>query len=314
MLGCGRRPVGDPAARQWPSDQAAESAHRRLQPSAPPIGGRTPTHPEPSSRDRGPPMAIINTFAKCLDSPYLFEDKDAAGPASARCCPGRRPPRGRRQHQPPGRATRPTSRFLSYEAMFACLRALVYQGLPRGRPALPAAGLRGTLRPARPARRRPHPRLRAGPGPARPRPPRPRRRLGPHARRSSSVAAGSQRRPALSKSFDSLRFNRAAAFAIATLPAGLDRSAAADFAEQDDPAVRSFACVEPYFGRLDLTTRDDVRTCATPRAGQPGWQPAISARIATWARTARRRRRCRRTAGRGSTTRATVASSPRTRR
>lgn len=70
-------------------------------------------------------MAIINTFPRCLESPYLFEDKEApqrvggllamAGDrleAAANILAGQ---------GDPADAT-----FLSYEAMFACLRALVY--------------------------------------------------------------------------------------------------------------------------------------------------------------------------------------------
>ena len=71
-------------------------------------------------------MAIINTLKKCLESPYLFEDADApkrvgglltkAGDrieASANILAG-------------GQGDPADVSFLSYEAMFCCLRALVY--------------------------------------------------------------------------------------------------------------------------------------------------------------------------------------------
>src|ERR1700722_2011933 len=35
------------------------------------------TAPEPRRDETPTAMAIINTFQKCLDSPYLFEDKEA---------------------------------------------------------------------------------------------------------------------------------------------------------------------------------------------------------------------------------------------
>ncbi len=71
-------------------------------------------------------MAIVNTLQKCLDSPYLFVDEDApnrvgtlltkAGDrldAAANILSG-------------GQGDPADATFLSYEAMFSCLRALVY--------------------------------------------------------------------------------------------------------------------------------------------------------------------------------------------
>jgi uncharacterized protein (UPF0332 family) len=71
-------------------------------------------------------MAIVNTFKKCLDSPYLFEDKDAparVGPLLASA--------GDRLEaavniQTSGQGDPSDACLLAYEAMFACLRALVY--------------------------------------------------------------------------------------------------------------------------------------------------------------------------------------------
>ena len=73
-------------------------------------------------------MGIINTLEKCLDSPYLFHDPEAPARVGGLLRPrppiASRMPRDRRQQ--PDRATRPISRLMSYEAMFACVRALVY--------------------------------------------------------------------------------------------------------------------------------------------------------------------------------------------
>lgn len=71
-------------------------------------------------------MAIVNTLQKCLDSPYLFVDEEAptrvgtllskAGDrleAAATILSG-------------GQGDLADATFLSYEAMFSCVRALVY--------------------------------------------------------------------------------------------------------------------------------------------------------------------------------------------
>ncbi len=71
-------------------------------------------------------MAIINTFAKCLDSPYLLKDKDA--PARIpELLPraGERLDGAERIHQA-GHDDSADVVYLAYEAMFCCLRALVY--------------------------------------------------------------------------------------------------------------------------------------------------------------------------------------------
>jgi uncharacterized protein (UPF0332 family) len=71
-------------------------------------------------------MAIINTFQKCLDSPYLFADKDA----SARIVDllakaGDRLDAAVNIHST-GQGDPADVVFLAYESMFCCLRALVY--------------------------------------------------------------------------------------------------------------------------------------------------------------------------------------------
>ena len=71
-------------------------------------------------------MAIINTFPKCLDSPYLIQDKDAplrVGPLLATAA-DRLEAAANIQHS--GQGDPADISLLSYEAMFSCLRALVY--------------------------------------------------------------------------------------------------------------------------------------------------------------------------------------------
>src|SRR5262249_55990180 len=71
-------------------------------------------------------MAIINTFQKCLDSPYLFEDREAPaqiGELLAKA--GDRLDAAVNVHAT-GQGDPADIVFLSYEAMFCCLRALVY--------------------------------------------------------------------------------------------------------------------------------------------------------------------------------------------
>jgi uncharacterized protein (UPF0332 family) len=71
-------------------------------------------------------MAIINTFPKCLDSPYLFEDKDApARVGGLLAAAGDRLEAANNIHTT-GQGDPADISLLSYEAMFACLRALVY--------------------------------------------------------------------------------------------------------------------------------------------------------------------------------------------
>jgi uncharacterized protein (UPF0332 family) len=71
-------------------------------------------------------MAIINTFQKCLDSPYLFEDKEApARIVELLAKAGDRLDAAVNIHST-GQGDPADIVFLSYEAMFCCLRALVY--------------------------------------------------------------------------------------------------------------------------------------------------------------------------------------------
>jgi uncharacterized protein (UPF0332 family) len=71
-------------------------------------------------------MAIINTFPKCLDSPYLFEDKDApARVGTLLASAGDRLEAAANIHTS-GQGDQADVSLLSYEAMFACVRALVY--------------------------------------------------------------------------------------------------------------------------------------------------------------------------------------------
>jgi uncharacterized protein (UPF0332 family) len=71
-------------------------------------------------------MAIINTLQKCLDSPYLFEDKEA--PTRIGTLLGRAADRleAAANIHSTGQGDLADVNFLSYEAMFCCLRALVY--------------------------------------------------------------------------------------------------------------------------------------------------------------------------------------------
>ena len=71
-------------------------------------------------------MAIVNTLEKCLNSPYLFEDQEApklVGGLLAKA--GDRLEAAANIHST-GQGDPADISFLSYEAMFCCLRALVY--------------------------------------------------------------------------------------------------------------------------------------------------------------------------------------------
>ena len=71
-------------------------------------------------------MAIINTFQKCVDSPYLFEDREApARIVELLAKAGDRLDAAFNIHST-GQGDPADIVFLSYEAMFCCLRALVY--------------------------------------------------------------------------------------------------------------------------------------------------------------------------------------------
>ena len=71
-------------------------------------------------------MAIVNTLKKCLESPYLFEDKDAPNRiGSLLAKAGDRLEAAANIHMT-GQGDASDVTFLSYEAMFCCLRALLY--------------------------------------------------------------------------------------------------------------------------------------------------------------------------------------------
>ena len=71
-------------------------------------------------------MAIINTLQKCLDSPYLFEDNEAPTRiVELLAKAGDRLDAAVNIHTS-GQGNPADVVFLSYEAMFCCLRALVY--------------------------------------------------------------------------------------------------------------------------------------------------------------------------------------------
>ena len=71
-------------------------------------------------------MAIINTLQKCLDSPYLVEDKEAPARISDLLAKaGDRLDAAVNIHTT-GQGDPADVIFLSYEAMFCCLRSLVY--------------------------------------------------------------------------------------------------------------------------------------------------------------------------------------------
>ena len=71
-------------------------------------------------------MAIINTFPKCLDSPYLVEDKDAPAKVGALMATAADRLEAAANINYTGQGDMADVSFLSYEAMFNCLRALVY--------------------------------------------------------------------------------------------------------------------------------------------------------------------------------------------
>ncbi len=71
-------------------------------------------------------MAIINTFPKCLDSPYLVEDKDAPTRVGGLMSTAADRLEAAANINFTGQGDRADISFLSYEAMFSCLRALVY--------------------------------------------------------------------------------------------------------------------------------------------------------------------------------------------
>jgi uncharacterized protein (UPF0332 family) len=71
-------------------------------------------------------VAIVNTFPKCLDSPYLFEDKDAPARIPKLLAGAGDRLEAAVNIQTTGQGDPADAALLAYEAMFACLRALVY--------------------------------------------------------------------------------------------------------------------------------------------------------------------------------------------
>jgi uncharacterized protein (UPF0332 family) len=71
-------------------------------------------------------MAIVNTFQKCLDSPYLFEDAEAKTQVGSLLARAGDRLEAAANIKNTGQGDPADIGFLSYEAMFCCLRALVY--------------------------------------------------------------------------------------------------------------------------------------------------------------------------------------------
>ena len=71
-------------------------------------------------------MAIVNTLKKCLETPYLFEDKDAPDRIGSLLAKAGDRLEGAANINATGQGDASDVTFLSYEAMFCCLRALVY--------------------------------------------------------------------------------------------------------------------------------------------------------------------------------------------
>jgi hypothetical protein len=71
-------------------------------------------------------MAIINTMQKCLDSPYLFKDDEAPNRIGSLLAKAGDRLEAAANIQATGQGDPTDISFLSYEAMFSCLRALVY--------------------------------------------------------------------------------------------------------------------------------------------------------------------------------------------
>ena len=71
-------------------------------------------------------MAIVNTFQKCLDSPYLFQDQEAPTLVGGLLAKAGDRLEAAANVRNTGQGDPADIGFLSYEAMFCCLRALVY--------------------------------------------------------------------------------------------------------------------------------------------------------------------------------------------
>jgi len=71
-------------------------------------------------------MAIINTFAKCLESPYLVADPAAPGRVGELLAGAADRLEAAANIRATGQGDPADAVLLAYEAMFGCLRALVY--------------------------------------------------------------------------------------------------------------------------------------------------------------------------------------------
>ncbi len=71
-------------------------------------------------------MAIVNTLEKCLDSPYLVKDDEASARVGALLAVAGDRLEAAANINTSGQGDPADITFLSYEAMFACIRALVY--------------------------------------------------------------------------------------------------------------------------------------------------------------------------------------------
>jgi uncharacterized protein (UPF0332 family) len=71
-------------------------------------------------------MAIVDTFPKCLGSPYLFEDAEAPNRVGNLLATAGDRLEAAANVQSSGQGDPTDVTLLSYEAMFACVRALVY--------------------------------------------------------------------------------------------------------------------------------------------------------------------------------------------
>lgn len=71
-------------------------------------------------------MAIINTLPKCLESPYLFVDKEAPNKIGSLLAMAGDRLEAAANILNAGQTESADVNFLTYEAMFACVRALVY--------------------------------------------------------------------------------------------------------------------------------------------------------------------------------------------
>jgi hypothetical protein len=72
-------------------------------------------------------MAIVNTLRKCLESPYLFEDQEAPSLVGGLLAKAGDRLEAAANIRNTGQGDPADIGFLSYEAMFCCLRALVYE-------------------------------------------------------------------------------------------------------------------------------------------------------------------------------------------